>query len=137
MVNRHPDTGKLLLWFTTSTGCRATCNITKSVKRIKSKICCVFIVLSMSLCRCMIIRNSVFQSRFKIINFGRNVEVTNSLIFFYQTSTCCPGYFGAKCALCPGGYKNECSGKGKVRKCPRNTFTCSHMSCTRLTWSSV
>lgn len=32
----------------------------------------------------MIIRNSVFQSRFKIINFGRNVEVTNSLIFFIR-----------------------------------------------------
>lgn len=70
MVDRHPDTGKLLLWFTTSTGCRATCNITKSAP------------------------------------------------------TCCPGYFGAKCALCPGGYKNECTGKGQCTDGKDGNGTC-------------
>ncbi|XP_062584614.1 stabilin-2-like [Saccostrea cucullata] len=30
-----------------------------------------------------------------------------------QTPVCCSGYYGDKCSICPGGYKNPCSGKGQ------------------------
>jgi hypothetical protein len=33
-----------------------------------------------------------------------------------QTPVCCPGYYGGKCSLCPGGYKSPCSGKGQVSR---------------------
>lgn len=71
MVDRHPDTGKLLLWFTTSTGCRATCNITKSVKEkhipgisslklfLMSGFCCVFISRLFYECHCVGVQLSI------------------------------------------------------------------------------
>lgn len=68
----------------------------------------------MSLCPCMIIRNSVCQSRFKIINFGRNVEVTNSLIFFIRHQPVVPDILAPNVPCVPADTRTSAPEKERL-----------------------
>lgn len=72
----------------------------------------------MSLCRCLIIRNSVFQSRFKIINFDRNVEVTNSLIFFIRHQPVVPDILAPNVPYVLADTRTSVPGKERLESVP-------------------